>query len=89
MSTWKRKDESDRSLFQFLCSECDLRKRIYLEREGWILLREDEPVCCNDCELQCALTTGELWGAGDGERFAVCAECAGYERCALKGRYFC
>jgi len=89
MPTWKRKDELGKVHFQFLCESCSRKKQVLLETDQWTLVRGGDPVSCNDCVLQCALTVRELWGAEDQLRYRVCDQCSNYETCALKGRYYC
>ena len=89
MPTWKRKDPEGKTHFQFLCGACSSKKQALLETDQWALVRDGEPAACNDCVLQCGLTVQELWGAAEEVRFAVCAQCASYAACELKGRYFC
>ena len=89
MGTWKRVDASGETHFQFLCSSCESKKRLLLEQNGWLFIRENEPATCNDCELHCALTARQLWGAADEERYRICGQCSNYDACSLKGRYYC
>ncbi|MBU1738320.1 MAG: hypothetical protein KKG35_09290 [Proteobacteria bacterium] len=89
MPTWKKKDEQGNVHFQFLCSSCNQKKKILLEEDHWTFVRADEPASCNDCVLQCALTARQLWGAEERVRYEVCDRCSGYEKCELKGRYYC
>lgn len=89
MPTWKKKDEQGTVHFQFLCSDCNRKKQLLLEKEKWLLVRQGEPASCNDCALSCALTARELWGAEDAVRYRVCEQCAGYAVCDLRGRYYC
>jgi len=89
MATWKKKDNEGQVHFQFLCELCNRQKQVLLEQDNWTLVRETEPASCNDCELQCALTARGLWGAEDQVRYDVCGECPAYEKCTLKGRYYC
>lgn len=89
MPTWKRKDEQGNIHFQFLCASCNLKKGPLLERDQWLFVRDGDPASCNDCSMKCELTAGELWGAEDRVRYGVCEQCASYQACELKGRYYC
>ena len=89
MPTWKRKDGEGNIHFQFLCRSCTKTKQAILEQSGWALVKDGEPVSCDDCVRNCALTTQGLWGAEDPVRYAVCDKCAELDSCPLKGRYFC
>lgn len=89
MATWKKKDREGGVHFQFLCASCNEKKKVLLENDQWVLVRADEPASCNDCVLQCALTARQLWGAEESARYEVCDQCSGYEKCELKGRYYC
>jgi len=89
MPTWKQKNEIGGSRFCHLCERCNERLDDALLAEGWILVRDGEPVSCSECSLRCALTAQELWGAADAIRYAACEACPDITACALKGRYFC
>lgn len=89
MATWKKKDQEGTVHFQFLCESCNSKKQVLLEKDNWTLVRETEPASCNDCTLQCLLTARGLWGAEDQVRYDVCDTCPAYEKCELKGRYYC
>lgn len=89
MPTWKKKDSQGQIHFQFLCNSCNLKKKILLEKDEWIFVRDGEPASCNDCSLNCALTARELWGAEDSARYEICEQCENYDACELKGRYYC
>ena len=89
MPTWKKKDTSGEVRFYHVCGECNKRLATSLEQENWQLLREGEPVSCNECSLNCRLIAEALWGESDDVRYAVCNECPDLDNCALKGRYYC
>ena len=89
MPTWKRKDEQGTVHFQFLCHSCNQKKSALLAKDKWILVREGEPASCNDCTLQCALTSRELWGGEDKVRYRICEQCPSLDQCELQGRYYC
>lgn len=88
MPTWKLKTAGE-TLFYHLCRECSDRSAPALGKAGWQIIRADEPVSCNECTKQCALTAQGLWGAEEAIRYATCASCADIDRCPLKGRYYC
>lgn len=89
MPTWKKKNESGEVNFHHVCGDCNSRVAATLEKMGWNFLRDGEPVVCNECSLNCRLTSDCLWGEGDEIRYAICTACDEYARCALKGRYYC
>lgn len=89
MATWKKKDGEGGVHFQFLCESCNQKKKPLLEKDDWTFVREGDPASCNDCEMACALTGRGLWGEADQVRYAVCDQCSTYEKCELKGRYYC
>jgi hypothetical protein len=89
MPVWKRKDDQGNTHFQFLCASCNEKKKILLEQDAWVFVRDGEPASCNDCDLQCELTARQLWGTEEAVRYGVCGRCASYERCPLQGRYYC
>lgn len=89
MTTWKQKNENGETRYYHLCERCNERLDDALVAEGWIFIRDNEPVSCSECSLRCAITVQGLWGAEDAIRYAVCGACPDLVACALKGRYFC
>lgn len=61
--------------FLHLCGYCHQGLEVVLRREGWIFLREGEPVACSECTRRCQLTAEGLWGADDDTRYQVCGAC--------------
>lgn len=88
MPTWKKKEEGELR-FRHLCATCNERIADILTREGWLHVRDGEPISCNECALKCLLTATGQWGEADAVRYAVCAGCLELDNCVLKGRYFC
>lgn len=88
MPTWKKK-ENGANRFSHLCERCNERLDDALLAEGWVLVRDGEPVSCSECALRCLLTRRDLWGEADAVRYATCETCPDFTLCALRGRYFC
>ena len=89
MPTWKKNDSAEGIRFYHVCGGCNKRIAESLEQDNWHMIRDGEPVSCNECSLNCRLTNEGLWGEPDEVRYSVCSVCSDLDSCVLKGRYYC